>query len=116
MKFINYRLCWAFLFLLIQTFPLNAHESRPAHLEIINVGEGGIQVNWTRPVRNGLVLPLSVIFPEQCLSRGDNTYVELRTVLNESWKLDCGSDGLEGKEIRIKGLNLTISDVLLRYH
>ena len=101
---------------LFLAFPLAAHESRPAHLEVSESVIGALEVNWTRPVRNGQVLPLQLHFPENCNIEGNITVVQLRTVLHQNWKLDCGGEALEGRKIEVGGLNLTISDVLLRYH
>ncbi len=101
---------------LLLAFSLSAHESRPAHLEVSESASGILEVNWTRPVRNGQVLPLKVNFPGHCSIQGNTSVVQLRTILHQNWKLDCSSEPLEGKKIEIDGLGLIISDVLLRYH
>ena len=100
--------------LFVTCFTVSAHEARPAHLEIDNLGQGGLDVHWTRPLRDGRALPVEPIFPKSCVSSTNVTVLQLQSVLHESWRFDCNVTDLAGKEIAASGLNLVISDVLLR--
>lgn len=92
-----------------------AHEARPAHLEVDVTEADLLNIHWTRPLRDGRVLPVEPGFPERCELRGRANILQLPTVVHESWQLDCGKDALTGEQIKVKGLHLVISDVLLRY-
>ncbi len=94
---------------------LNAHESRPAHLEIRQAPAGILAVNWTRPVRNQRVLPLHPIFPADCKVVGTVAPYPLQGLLHQRWTLDCGESPLPGRRIAVAGLKAGISDVLLRF-
>jgi hydrogenase/urease accessory protein HupE len=95
--------------------PLVAHESRPAHLEVEIIEAHQLDIHWTRPIRDGRVLPLTPVFPQHCRLQGQVRVVELQAVVHESWQLHCGEEELIGEKISVNGLHLTISDVLLRF-
>ncbi len=92
-----------------------AHDARPAHLEIVEVLTGQLEIDWTRPVRNGRALDIHPVFPQKCNLKGLHRAFQLQGVLHESWQLDCGTDELSGEEITVSGLHNVISDVLLRF-
>lgn len=92
-----------------------AHDARPAYLEVSEHPGGVLEVDWTRPVRNGRALNIHTLFPRDCDQASQLQQLELQGVRHESWKLDCAANGMSGQLIEIRGLENVISDVLLRY-
>jgi hypothetical protein len=92
-----------------------AHESRPAYLEINETTSGRYDVLWRTPVNAGMRLPILLKFPEGVENVIEPAVRELPDSLVERRivKLD-GS--LVGKRIEFVGLQATITDVLARVH
>lgn len=101
--------------LLSQSFASSAHEARPAYLEIMEESIGMLNINWTRPLRDGRALNIHPLFPEKCLGVGPVSAYEMQGLVHEKWKLDCGSGELGGEQVSFSGLNNVISDVLVRF-
>ncbi|MFT5133353.1 MAG: hydrogenase/urease accessory protein HupE [Gammaproteobacteria bacterium] len=120
-KFWSFRIIFVvlnllFITLLLASSPqISAHESRPAYLDIKEESPGILYVNWTRPTRDDLALNIHPVLPEDCDSKEERAVYQLQGLLHERWVLDCGENGLTGKQIGISGLSNTISDVLLRF-
>jgi hydrogenase/urease accessory protein HupE len=98
----------------------NAHEVRPAYLQVTEAPDGRFDVLWKQPIlpdaSPGLVrrLPIAPRFPAHC-RESDRELPELTaSALIERWTLACGETGLIGAEIAIDGLPRTLTDVLLR--
>ncbi len=103
------------LLLNLISFATNAHESRPAYIEILEGGAGVININWTRPVSNARALNIHPVFPVTCSAKGSINKFQLQGLMHEKWALDCGESELSGKQLSISGLDNSISDVLLRF-
>lgn len=97
------------------SFSVNAHESRPAYLEIGEAEAGILNINWTRPLRDERALNIHPVFPVTCSTKGTGSRYQIEGLLHERWLLDCGEAELIGKQVSISGLENTISDVLLRF-
>ena len=99
---------------------LEAHEVRPAYLQVTEVSAGRFDVLWKQPVvpsgdpTVAMRLPLEPKFPAECreVERGVPELTDT-SVLLESWVMSC-PDGLLGAELEITGLPRTLTDVLLR--
>jgi hypothetical protein len=93
----------------------DAHESRPGYLELREVADGRYEVLWKQPAVGELVLRLNPVFPESCtLTRAERQL--LPGAMSTRLVLSCPG-GLEGKTIRVAGLEDTITTVLVRvYH
>lgn len=105
----------ALLLVLLSTAAAAAHESRPGYLELREVEPGRYQVLWKQPAVGDLVLQLSPVFPDACTMSGVDRQL-LPGVMSTHLTLSCPG-GLAGKFIRIKGLEDTITTVLVRvYH
>ena len=99
---------------------LEAHEVRPAYLQLTEVSAGRFDVLWKQPVvpsgdpTVAMRLPLDPRFPAECreVERGVPELTD-ESVLLESWVMHC-PDGLLGAEVEIVGLPRTLTDVLLR--
>ena len=92
-----------------------AHESRPAYLEI--------KENRTRPVSpcsgarrswRACVCRLVLKIPDEVKNLTPPAVQELTDSLIERRSIDAGPNGLSGKRIEFAGLQLTITDVLVR--
>ena len=108
------RTVFAFLALSVLAAAARAHESRPAYLEIRETGPGRYDLLWKTPVLSGMRLPIGVNTPDGVRVVGEPVVQELSDSLLERRKLDAGPGSLAGKRIEFPGLQLTITDVLVR--
>jgi len=92
-----------------------AHESRPAYLEIKETAPGQYAVLWRTPVLAGMRLPLVLKIPDDVKNLKPPAVQELTDSLIERRSIDAGPNGLAGKRIEFVGLQLTITDVLVRH-
>jgi len=111
---LNFWPVWLFLFCLAVFTSAQAHESRPAYLELTETGPGQYTVLWRTPVLAGQRLPLVLSLPEGVRDLREPIVQELADSLVERRWIDAGPGGLAGKRIEIKGLQFTITDVLAR--
>ena len=91
-----------------------AHEARPVYLEIKETGAGQFSVLFRTPVLAGMRLPLALQMPEGVRNVKPPVVDELADSLVERRWIDAGPNGLAGKRIEITGLQLTITDALVR--
>ena len=94
--------------------PSFAHEARPAYLEIKETAPGQFSVLWRTPVLAGMRLPLVLKIPDDVKNLKEPVVQELADSLVERRSIDAGPNGLAGKRIEFVGLQLTITDVLVR--
>ena len=93
-----------------------AHEIRPAYLELKETAPGRFIVLWRTPVMSGMRLPVVLKLPDDVRNLKDPVVQELTDSLVERRWVETGRDGLNGKRIEFPGLQLTITDVLARVH
>ncbi len=91
-----------------------AHEIRPAYLDLRETAPGRYEVLWWTPVLSGMPLPLVLQMPEGVRDLRAPQTDELTDSRVERRSIDAGPVGLEGKRIDFLGLQLTITDVLVR--
>ena len=91
-----------------------AHEARPAYLEVKETAPGRFSVLWRTPVLAGMRLPVRLSIPEDVRNVEEPTVQELADSLVERRSIDAGPNGLAGRRIQFVGLQLTITDVLVR--
>jgi hydrogenase/urease accessory protein HupE len=91
-----------------------AHEARPAYLAIRETAPGQFSVLWRTPVLAGMRLPVVLKIPDGVKNLKEPIVQELADSLVERRLIDAGTDGLAGKRIEFIGLQLTITDVLVR--
>ena len=94
--------------------PLHAHEARPAYLEIKEIAPGRFSVLWRTPVLAGMRLRVALQLPTDVKDFREPTVQELADSYVERRWIDAGAGGLAGKRIAFPGLQLTITDVLVR--
>lgn len=95
--------------------PAQAHEIRPAYLELKETAPGRFSVLWRTPVMAGMRLPIVLKLPDSARNLADPVVQELTESLVERRWIEVGSNGLAGKRIEFPGLQLTITDVLVRF-
>jgi hydrogenase/urease accessory protein HupE len=91
-----------------------AHEARPAYLEIKETSPNQFSVLWRTPVLAGMRLPVVLTMPGDVKNLKEPVEQELADSLLERQWIDAGTNGLAGKRIQFTGLQLTITDVLVR--
>jgi hydrogenase/urease accessory protein HupE len=94
--------------------PAQAHEARPAYLEIDESTPGHYTVLWRTPVLAGTHLAVVPQFPEGARDLREPVVQELSDSLLERRWIDAGPQGLAGKRIEFPGLQLTITDAVVR--
>ena len=93
----------------------HAHEVRPAYLEIKETVPGQFSLLWRTPVLAGMRLPVALKLPDDVRNLKEPVVQELTDSLVERRWIQAGPKGLAGKHIEFPGLQLTITDVLVRY-
>lgn len=91
-----------------------AHEARPAYLEIKETAPGQFDLLWRTPVLAGMRLPIVLTLQDDAKNVREPDVQELADSLVERRSIDAGPNGLAGKRIEFVGLQLTITDVLVR--
>lgn len=91
-----------------------AHESRPAYLEIYETAPGQFAVRWRTPVLAGMRLPVVLRLPESVRETREPLVEHLSdSVLERRW-IETGDAGLSGQRIGFPGLELTITEAVVR--
>ena len=91
-----------------------AQEARPAYLEIKETSPNQFSVLWRTPVLAGMRLPVILAMPNDVKNVKEPVEQELADSLLERRWIDAGANGLAGKRIEFRGLQATITDVLVR--
>jgi hypothetical protein len=104
-------LALVFLFVLS---PAQAHEARPAYLELKETAPGQFSVLWRTPVLSGTRLPIVLKLPDAVTNLKEPIEQQLADSIVERRLIRAGPDGLAGARIEFPGLQLTITDVLIR--
>jgi hydrogenase/urease accessory protein HupE len=100
------------LLAVFQGRPAEAHEVRPAFLELREVAPDTFEVMWKVPARGEYRLRLHVRLPAECAGAPQHgSFVGGAFV--EKWRAECPG-GLVGRTIAIDGLSATRTDVLAR--
>ncbi|MFO1313179.1 MAG: HupE/UreJ family protein [Burkholderiales bacterium] len=96
------------------SFASIAHESRPVYLEMKETAPGQFSVLFRTPVLAGMRLPLLLQMPADVRNVRPPESEELSDSVVERRWIDAGPSGVAGKRIDIAGLQLTITDALVR--
>ena len=91
-----------------------AHESRPAYLELTETAPGQYRVLWRTPVLAGARLPVALQLPASLKDLSPPSVQELPDSLLERRWVAVGPGGLADQRIEFPGLQLTITDILVR--
>jgi hydrogenase/urease accessory protein HupE len=104
---------WPCLAGLLVTVAARAHEVRPAYLELKETAPGHFSVLWRTPVLSGMRLPVGLKLPDNARNLKEPVVQELTDSLIERRWVEA--KGFGGKRIDFPGLQLTITDVLVRF-
>lgn len=111
------RLVLALLAFLVPLSGATAHEVRPAFLQITERADGRADVLWKQPSIGMLVVPLRPRIAGGLIDRPAGRVESAMNFEIRHWNgLDLGAQGLNGREVRIEGLDKTITDTLLLIH
>ncbi len=91
-----------------------AHESRPAYLEVTETSPGRYEVLWRTPINAGMRLPVVLALPDDVSNINEPVVRELSDSLIERRVVEAAGGTLAGKRIEFQGLQATITDVLVR--
>jgi hydrogenase/urease accessory protein HupE len=95
-------------------WPALAHRLSPAFFGLTETAPGVYAVQWKVSISGGLASALVPKVPQGCSLTGDvRTYVVNEDVRFQHGTMSCAG-GIGGRELRIDGLELTQTDVLLR--
>lgn len=94
--------------------PARTHALDPGYLDLRQVGETTWRVMWRVPQSGGRPLDLSPVLPEDCTPRDPSGLKLAGTFFTSVWITTCPS-GLQGGSIMVRGLEATLTDVLVRY-
>ena len=92
----------------------SAHEARPAYLEIKQTGDNRYEVLWRTPVSAGMPLPVVLKLPQEMVTVTGPLVQQLADSRLERRTISAEGGGIAGKRIEFPGLQLTITDVLIR--
>jgi len=92
----------------------HAHEARPAYLELQEITPNHYHVLWRTPGIAGMPLPVVLKLPDDATNITEPVSQQLSDSRLERRIINTGAGGLAGKRIEFVGLQMTITDVLVR--
>lgn len=102
-----YLICAFILF----CFGANAHEVRPAYLQLTETSTGIFDVVWKQPVLEGKRLRIQPVFPDSCEETSARDIRTMGATATESFTLTCS---LAVGVITLDGLERTLTDAFVR--
>ncbi len=114
MNWLAARLARLMVCLLVVVAVIRAHEARPCYLELKETGPGQFEVLWRIPVLAGMRVPVTLKLPANAKDLKAPDIQELTDSLVERRWIDAGPNGLAGQRIDFPGLQVTITDILVR--
>lgn len=100
--------------LLAFALPARAHEIRPAYLEVTEAVDGSVDVLWKLPTVGRLSIPIRPQLSAGWLERDPDRTSQTDQYLISNWHVAAPHEALAGQQLRIDGLDRTITDVLTR--
>jgi hydrogenase/urease accessory protein HupE len=98
----------------LSTLPAHSHEVRPAFLQIMERAHKHFDILWKQPSTGQLAVHLVPHISGGFLERQPNEVESAPNFQIHVWRnLDLGAQGINGRTLRIEGLNQTITDVLV---
>ncbi len=94
--------------------PVEAHEVRPAYLEIRETGPEQYDILWKTPARGDATIRLAVVLPETCAETVPAVSTNDGAANASRWSVKC-EGGLAGQEVRIAGLERTLVETIARF-
>ncbi len=90
-----------------------AHESRPAYLELVETQPNHFDVFWKVPALGEARLKIAPRFPNGCVGVTPRIEIATGDASANRWTIDCPA-GLAGGRIAIDGIEATLMDALVR--
>lgn len=90
-----------------------AHEVRPALLQIVETGPTAYEVTWKQPAMGEMVIHLTPHLSGGALERAPTRQTAAQGFVEKSWTVTGGAP-LEGQTVTVEGLPETVTDVLVR--
>ena len=90
-----------------------AHEIRPAYLQIEQTANRGYAILWKQPVVGDLMLHLVPHLSSGWLDRKPTTLSVTPGFLIKTWIISPSEGSIDGQTVRVEGLDRTITDVIL---
>jgi len=100
-------------FLLVPTIVFS-HQLEPGFLDIIEKHNDRYAVTWKVPQVKGAPMSIEAMLPSNCLPPSAPNLMYSGFAFSAKWESIC-QGGIEGRTIRIDGLDRTATDVLVRY-
>ena len=101
----------------VLTTRVAAHEVRPAFLEITERADGRINVLWKQPSIGLMAVALAPKLSGGLLDRAPDSIASAENWEIHQWHgVDLKGQGLNGREVRVAGLERTITDALVIIH
>jgi hydrogenase/urease accessory protein HupE len=91
-----------------------AHPLAPVLLQLEERGDGLIEVSWKQPLRVVDGAERRPVLPAACVRVATLAGAADGLSTTERWLLDCGVEGLVGRQLGVSGLEITGTDALLR--
>lgn len=91
-----------------------AHEIRPAFLEIREVEKETYDLLWKTPAQGDMRLALNVELPASCTNVSDPRATPVEAAVIQRWRTKCAG-GLVGKSIGIENLSQSLTDVIVDF-
>jgi hydrogenase/urease accessory protein HupE len=93
--------------------PAGAHEVRPGYLDLTETSANLFEMTWKVPALGAFHLAMEPRFPDFCHIAGEPIAMETEGAFLEHGQLRC-ERGLGGSTIEIRGLDATVTNVLVR--
>ncbi|MFM8374593.1 MAG: HupE/UreJ family protein [Phenylobacterium sp.] len=93
--------------------PAQAHEVRPALVQIQEAADGVVEVTWKQPVAGDVGLRISPRLSGGALDRPPDRETLTDAYRIRTWRLPAGQV-LTGQTLSVDGLSMTVTDVLVR--
>lgn len=91
----------------------NAHEVRPAFLQVVETAPSRFEVTWKQPVAGELALRLTPELSNGWLARPPADDFVTPAFRIRSWRIAATGDPLSGRTLSVAGLERSITDVLV---
>lgn len=95
----------------ILCFTAQAHEVRPAYLQISETSEAMFEVVWKQPMLEGKRLKIEPVFPSDCAETSARDIRMSGATVTESYVINCP---LNAGLITLEGLERTLTDAFVR--
>lgn len=102
------------ILLLLATGIAFAHEIRPAYFELIEQPDGSVLALWKQPLMNTVGVAIAPRLSSGWLDQQPRRQWQTPSHRIQEWTIAAPRVPLQGQELRIEGLDKTITDVLVR--